>query len=233
MAKEKKQQPDVKPSKKTQKPQGVDEKASKREQEPETVQPAPVPRLNVKYASEVVPTLMKRFAYKNINQVPRLLKITINMGVGAASQDPKLIQTATAELERIAGQKPAVAISKKSISNFKLRENQAIGCHVTLRRARMYEFMDRLVSIAMPRVRDFRGLPDKSFDGRGNYTMGIKEQIVFPEIDVDKVSRINGMDISFVTSARTDEEAYELLKNLGFPFVKRETITEQPTKAAA
>lgn len=194
--------------------------------------PAPAARMQAKYKAEVVPALMKRFGYKNVNQVPRLVKIALNMGVGAATQDQKLIETAAHEMEKIVGQKPAIAKSTKSISNFKLRENQAIGCHVTLRRARMFEFLDRLVSVAIPRVRDFRGLPDKSFDGRGNYTMGLKEQIVFPEIDVDKVTRINGMDISIVTTARTDEEAYELLKGLGFPFVKREAVVEQSPKAA-
>ncbi len=198
--------------------------------EPES--PAPAPRLAERYRTEVVPALMKRFGYTNVNQVPRLLKIALNVGMGAATQDAKLIETAAHELERVAGQKPSIAKSKKSISNFKLREGQAIGCHVTLRRARMWEFFDRLVSVAIPRVRDFRGLPDKSFDGRGNYTMGLKEQIVFPEIDVDKVTRISGMDITFVTSARSDEEAYELLKGLGFPFVKRETVTDQSPKAA-
>jgi large subunit ribosomal protein L5 len=221
MAKEKKQKVDAKA------------KEGQEQQGGAPAEAAPVARLHTKYLNEAIPALMKRFSYKNVNQVPRLVKININMGVGAAAQDPKLIQTAAAELEMIAGQKPAIAKSKKAISNFKLRENQAIGCHVTLRRARMYEFMDRLISLAMPRVRDFRGLPDKSFDGRGNYTMGLKEQIVFPEIDVDKVVRINGMDISFVTTARTDEEAYELLKSLGFPFVKRETVVEQSSKAAA
>ena len=194
--------------------------------------PAPTPRLQEKYVADVVPAMMKRFGYSNVNQVPRLVKIAVNMGVGAATQDAKLIETAAHEMEKIVGQKPAIVKSKKSISNFKLRENQAIGCHVTLRRARMYEFLDRLIAVAIPRVRDFRGLPDKSFDGRGNYTMGLKEQIVFPEIDVDKVTRINGMDISIVTTGRTDEEAYELLKAFGFPFVKREAIADQNTKAA-
>ena len=194
--------------------------------------PAPTPRLQTKYSTEVVAAMMKRFGYKNVNQVPRITKIAVNMGVGAATQDAKLIETAAREMEMIVGQKPAVVKSKKSISNFKLRENQAIGCHVTLRRAKMYEFLDRLIAVAIPRVRDFRGLPDKSFDGRGNYTMGLKEQIVFPEIDVDKVTRINGMDISIVTTGRTDEEAYELLKALGFPFVKRETVADSSPKAA-
>ncbi len=198
----------------------------------EPAAPAPAPRLAERYRTEVVPALMKRFGYTNVNQVPRLLKIALNVGMGAATQDAKLIETAAHELERVSGQKPSIAKAKKSISNFKLREGQAIGCHVTLRRARMWEFFDRLVSVAIPRVRDFRGLPDKSFDGRGNYTMGLKEQIVFPEIDVDKVTRISGMDITFVTSARSDEEAYELLKGLGFPFVKRETVTDQSPKAA-
>lgn len=183
-------------------------------------------RLFVHYKKEVIPQLMKRFQYKSIMQVPKLVKISINSGVGAATQDPKILDEAVKELEAITGQKVAITKSKKAISNFKLRENLAIGARVTLRRAIMYEFLDRLIAIALPRVRDFRGVSDKSFDGHGNYTLGIKEQIVFPEIDVDKVTRINGMDITFVTTAKTDAEAYELLKALGLPFVKRQEVLQ-------
>jgi large subunit ribosomal protein L5 len=179
-------------------------------------------RLHEKFQKEVIPAMMKRFNYGNINQVPHLSKISINIGVGGAASDPKLLEAAVRDLEAIVGQKVAITKSTKSISNFKLRENQAIGCKVTLRRARMYEFLDRLMSTAIPRIRDFRGVPDKSFDGRGNYTLGVKEQIIFPEIDVDKVSRITGMDITFVTSATSDEEALELLRSFGMPFRKRE-----------
>jgi large subunit ribosomal protein L5 len=182
-------------------------------------------RLAERYKAEVVPALMKRFGYTNVNAVPRLSKISINIGVGDAASDPKLLEAASRDLEAVVGQKVSITKAKKSISNFKLRENQAIGCRVTLRRSNMYEFMDRLISLAIPRIRDFRGVPDKSFDGRGNYTLGVKEQIIFPEIDVDKVSRITGMDITFVTSATSDEEAYELLKAFGMPFRKRE-VTE-------
>ena len=184
--------------------------------------PVPPARLAKKYRDDVIPAMMKRFGYDNVNQVPRIDKIAINIGVGAAASDPKLLEAAARDLEAIAGQKPAITKSKKSISNFKLRENQAIGCRVTLRRARMYEFLDRLMTTAIPRIRDFRGIPDRSFDGRGNYTLGVREQIIFPEIDVDKVSRITGMDITFATSATTDEEALELLKAFGLPFRKRE-----------
>jgi large subunit ribosomal protein L5 len=185
--------------------------------------PAPPARLQEKYRETVIPTMMKRFNYDNVNQVPRIEKIAINVGVGQAASDPKLLEAAVRDLEAIAGQKAAITKAKKSISNVKLRENQAIGARVTLRRARMYEFLDRLMTTAIPRIRDFRGIPDKSFDGRGNYTLGVREQIIFPEIDVDKVSRITGMDITFATSAQTDEEALELLKAFGLPFRKRET----------
>lgn len=187
---------------------------------------AVAPRLAEKYKTEVIPSLMKRFNYTNVNQVPRLTKISVNVGMGDAAGDAKLLEAAVRDLEAIIGQKVAVTKAKKSISNFKLRENQPIGGRVTLRRANMYEFFDRLVALSMPRIRDFRGVPDESFDGRGNYTLGIKEQIIFPEIDVDKVSRITGMDITFVTSATTDEEAYELLKAFGMPFRKREGETK-------
>lgn len=182
------------------------------------------PRLRERYTKEVVPTLMKRFSYKNHMMVPRIEKVAINMGVGQATQDPKLLEAAVRELEQITGQKVVITKAKKAISNFKLREGLSIGCRVTLRREKMYEFLDRFISVALPRVRDFRGVPDKSFDGHGNYTIGVKEQIIFPEIDVDKVSRITGMDITIVTTADTDAEAYELLKELGMPFVKRQDI---------
>jgi large subunit ribosomal protein L5 len=181
-------------------------------------------RLAEMYKREIVPTLMKRFNYSNPMQVPRLEKISINMGVGQATQDAKLVEVAARDLEAIVGQKVVVTRAKKSISNFKLREKMPIGCRVTLRRAIMFEFLDRFISITIPRIRDFRGVSDKSFDGRGNYTVGIKEHTVFPEIDVDKITRIFGMDITFVTTAKTDQEAYELLKGFGMPFVKRQEI---------
>ena len=180
-----------------------------------------VARLQTFYKEKVTPSLVERFQYKNIMKVPKLQKISINIGVGAAAAEPKLLEIALQELAQITGQKPQVRKSKKAISNFKLREGQAIGCRVTLRRKAMYEFFDRFVSLAVPRIRDFRGLNDTSFDGRGNYTVGVKEQIIFPEIDIDKVPRISGMDISFVTSASTDEEAYALLSELGMPFKKK------------
>lgn len=184
------------------------------------------PRLMERYAKEVVPALMKKFQYTNSMMVPRLEKVSINIGVGEATQDPKLLEAAVRELEAITGQKVVVTKSKKAISNFKLREGLAIGCRVTLRRHKMYEFLDRFISVALPRVRDFRGVPDKSFDGHGNYTFGVKEQIIFPEIDVDKVTRITGMDVTIVTTAPTDVEAYELLKELGMPFVKRQEVVQ-------
>nr|BCX00622.1 MAG: 50S ribosomal protein L5 [Bacteroidota bacterium] len=189
------------------------------------------PRLQQRYEEVVVPALMKRFGYKSIMQVPRLEKIVVNMGVGEAVADRKVLDEAVEQLALITGQRPMITKAKKSISNFKLREGMPIGCKVTLRGARMYEFFDRLVTLALPRVRDFRGVSDRSFDGRGNYSLGIREQIVFPEIDIDKVSRILGMDITFVTTARTDEEAYELLKELGMPFRRREGQTATATAA--
>ena len=185
------------------------------------VEAAPA-RLASFYQESVVPALMKRFNYKSVMQVPRIEKIAINVGVGGATSDAKQLQAAINELELISGQRPAVTKARKSIANFKLREGMPIGARVTLRRARMFEFLDRFINITAPRIRDFRGFSDKSFDGRGNYTIGVKEQIVFPEIDVDKVSRIAGYDITFVTSARTDEEAYALLEEFGFPFRKRD-----------
>jgi large subunit ribosomal protein L5 len=176
------------------------------------------PRLAGKYKNEVVPALMKRFAYKSVMQVPRLEKICLNRGVNGAVNDKKLVDIAIEELSTITGQKAVPTSSKKDISNFKLRKGMPIGARVTLRGAQMYEFLDRLISAALPRVRDFKGINDKSFDGRGNYTMGITEQIIFPEIDIDKVNKITGLDITFVTTATTNEEAYELLKEMGMPF---------------
>ena len=183
--------------------------------------PPPPPRLKEFYEKEVVPALKKKFEFKSVMQIPKLQKITLNMGIGDATQDIKLLQSAVNELELISGQRPVVTRAKKAISNFKLRQGMPIGCKVTSRKARMYEFLDRFVNIAAPRIRDFRGFSDKSFDGRGNYTIGIKEQIIFPEIDVDKVSKISGLDITFVIKARNDDEARALLTEFGFPFSKR------------
>ena len=176
------------------------------------------PRLHGKYKDEVIPALMKRFGYKSVMQVPRLEKIAINRGVNGAVNDKKLVDVAIEEMTTISGQRAVATMSKKDISNFKLRKHMPIGAKVTLRGEKMYEFLDRLIAVALPRVRDFKGVNEKSFDGRGNYTMGVTEQIIFPEIDIDKVSRITGMDITFVTTAQTDEEAYELLRELGMPF---------------
>lgn len=182
------------------------------------------PRLADKYKAEVVPALMKKFGYKTIMQAPKLTKICVNRGVNGAVADKKLVDIAIEELTTITGQKAVATMSKKDISNFKLRKNMPIGARVTLRGDHMFEFLDRLIAVALPRVRDFKGINDKSFDGRGNYTMGVNEQIIFPEIDIDKVNKITGMDITFVTTARTNEEAYELLKELGLPFknIKRD-----------
>lgn len=175
-------------------------------------------RLKDKYAEQIIPALMEKFQYKNINEVPKLEKIVINMGVGEARDNAKVLDTAMADLSIIAGQKPIITRAKKSIANFKLREGMPIGCKVTLRGSRMYEFADKVISIALPRVRDFRGISSKSFDGRGNYAFGVKEQLIFPEIEFDKVDKVRGMDIIFVTTAKTDEEARELLSLLGMPF---------------
>lgn len=175
------------------------------------------------YRDKVVPELMKKFNFKNVMQAPRLEKININVGVGAATADAKLIETTVKEIEAITGQKPAVVKAKKSVSNFKLREGVNIGVKLTLRNARMYEFLERFINVSIPRIRDFKGLSDKSFDGRGNYSIGIKEQIIFPEINVDNVNRISGMDLTFVTSAKTDEESFELLKGFGLPFITRQS----------
>jgi large subunit ribosomal protein L5 len=176
------------------------------------------PRLAGKYQQEVVPALMKKFGYKSVMQAPRLEKICLNRGVNGAVSDKKLVDVAVDELSTISGQKAVPTISRKDISNFKLRKNMPIGARVTLRGEKMYEFLDRFISVSLPRVRDFKGVNDKSFDGRGNYTLGITEQIIFPEIDIDKVNKITGMDITFVTTAKTNEEAFELLKELGMPF---------------
>lgn len=176
------------------------------------------PRLADKYTKEVIPALMKKFAYKTVMQAPKLEKICINRGVNGAVTDKKLVDIAVEELNTITGQKAVPTLSKKDISNFKLRKGMPIGARVTLRGEKMFEFLDRLVSVALPRVRDFKGISDKAFDGRGNYTLGVTEQIIFPEIDIDKVNKITGLDITFVTTAGTNEEAYELLKELGMPF---------------
>jgi large subunit ribosomal protein L5 len=182
------------------------------------------PRLADKYSREVVPALMKKFSYGSVMQAPRLEKICINRGVNGAVSDKKLVDIAVDELTMITGQKAVPTSSKKDISNFKLRRGMPIGARVTLRGAKMYEFLDRLVSVALPRVRDFKGISDKAFDGRGNYTLGVTEQIIFPEIDIDKVNKITGLDITFVTTAQSNEEAFELLKELGMPLknVKKE-----------
>lgn len=177
-----------------------------------------IPRLHTKYKEEVVPALMTKFGYKTVMQAPRLVKICINQGVKGSVADKKLVDDAVKEMTMIAGQKAVPTLSKKDVSNFKLRKNMPIGARVTLRGNRMLEFMDRLISVSLPRVRDFKGISEKSFDGRGNYTFGVTEQIIYPEIDIDKVNRISGMDITFVTTAKTNEEAYELLKEIGVPF---------------
>lgn len=176
------------------------------------------PRLADKYKKDVVPALVKKFGYDTVMQAPKLEKICLNRGVNGAVSDKKMVDVAIEELSQISGQKAVATMSKKDISNFKLRKNMPIGARVTLRGDKMFEFLDRLISVALPRVRDFKGVNEKAFDGRGNYTLGVTEQIIFPEIDIDKVSKITGMDITFVTTANTDEEAYELLKELGMPF---------------
>ena len=177
-------------------------------------------RLRDKYSKDIQPKLMKENKYASVMQVPRLTKITVNMGVGEATQNAKVLEAAVTDMTQITGQKPQVTRARKSISNFKLREGNAIGCAVTLRRERMYEFLDRLVNIAMPRIRDFRGTNPKSFDGRGNYNLGLKEQLIFPEIDYDKIDKVRGMTISITTTAKTDHEARQLLTELGMPFSK-------------
>lgn len=190
-----------------------------------------VPRLKEKFNKEVTANLMKHFQYKSVMQVPKLIKICINQGVGAATQDKKLIDVAMNEMTTIAGQKAVPTKSSKAISNFKLREDMPIGVRVTLRGDRMYEFLDRFITVALPRVRDFKGINDKSFDGRGNYSLGITEQIIFPELEIDKISKIQGMDITFVTNANSDIEALELLKQLGLPFKKPTKVEAIPAAA--
>jgi large subunit ribosomal protein L5 len=177
-------------------------------------------RLKEKYKKEIVPALMKKFGYKNVMQVPKLEKIVVNVGVGEAIQNAKLLDSAVSDLSRITGQKPAIKRAKKAISNFKLKAGMPIGCMVTLRKDRMYEFFDRLVNAAIPRIRDFRGTSPNSFDGRGNYNLGLEEQIIFPEIEYDKVEKVRGMNITVCTTAKTDEEAFEFLKSMGMPFRK-------------
>ena len=177
-------------------------------------------RLQEKYQKEVIPAMIEKFGYKNIMEVPKLEKIVINMGVGEAKDNQKVLEAAMNDLSIIAGQKPILTRAKKSVANFKIRENMALGCKVTLRKAKMYEFADKLMTIALPRVRDFRGVSSKAFDGRGNYSLGVKEQLIFPEIEYDKIDKVRGMDIIFVTTANTDEEARELLRFLGMPFAQ-------------
>jgi large subunit ribosomal protein L5 len=181
-----------------------------------------IPRLKAKYQEDIVSSLKEKFQYKSVMQVPKVTKICINKGIGEAVADKKLVDHGVDELTQITGQKAVATLSKKAISNFKLREEMPIGARVTLRGQKMYEFLDRLITISLPRVRDFKGVKDKGFDGRGNYTLGVTEQIIFPEISIDKINKISGMDITFVTSAGTDEESYELLKAFGMPFTKKE-----------
>ncbi len=177
-------------------------------------------RLKDTYANEIVPAMMKKFGYKNVMQVPKLFKIVVNMGVGEAKENPKVLESAMKDLTIITGQKPVMTTARKSVANFKIREGMKIGCKVTLRGDRMYEFTDRLINLALPRVRDFRGVNPNAFDGRGNYALGIREQLIFPEIEYDKIDKTRGMDVIFVTTARTDEEARELLRLYGMPFAK-------------
>jgi large subunit ribosomal protein L5 len=193
---------------------------AKKETAPKETVKAPTPRLKDRYAKDVVPSLMKQFSYRNVMQVPRLVKVVLNMGMGEAVTNAKSLEHAVDELRRVTGQHAVITKAKKSIATYKLREGMPIGATVTLRRERMYEFLDRLISAALPRIRDFRGIPTKSFDGRGNYSLGIKEQVIFPEIEIDKVDSIHGLDITIVTTARTDEEGRALLTHLGMPFRK-------------
>ena len=190
--------------------------------QPKAAVEAPVPRLKKKYHGEVVPAMMKEFGYKNPIQVPRLEKITLNVGLGEAIQNAKVLEAAVAEVMAITGQKPVITRAKKAIANFKLREGLSIGCMVTLRRARMYEFLDRLIHVALPRVRDFKGVPDRSFDQRGNYSLGLREQIIFPEIQADKVDKPRGLTVSIVTTAKTDQEGKALLRYFGMPFASKD-----------
>ena len=179
-----------------------------------------IARLQEKYEKEVIPALMEKFQYENVMDVPKLEKIVVNMGVGEAKDNQKVLEAAVADLALISGQKPILTRAKKSVANFKIRENMPIGCKVTLRKKQMYQFADRLMNVALPRVRDFQGVSSKGFDGRGNYSLGVKEQLIFPEVEYDKIDKVRGMDIIFVTSAKTDEEAREFLRFLGMPFAK-------------
>lgn len=183
-----------------------------------------IPRLKKQYREVIAPALTDRFSYTNQLEIPRLTKIVVNKGVGEASENKKILDDAVEELRQITGQKPTVRKARKAVSNFNIREGVPVGVAVTLRDARMWEFLDRLINLALPRVRDFRGISDRSFDGRGNYTLGVKEQIIFPEVDIEKVSSVSGLDVTFVTTAETDEEAYWLLRELGMPFVRREEL---------
>lgn len=211
-----------KPAKESGKSEPKGKKASRDPEKEKYVEEKIPIRLLEYYRRVVIPELSKKFKYKNTYQVPKLEKISVNVGIGAATQDPKIVEVISKDLEHIVGQKPVITKAKKSVSNFKLREGMKIGCKVTLRKARMYEFLDRLINISIPRIRDFRGVPEKSFDGKGNYTLGVKEHVIFPEINIDNVSRQFGMDITFVTTAKTDNEAHELLKAFGMPFVKKQ-----------
>ena len=195
-----------------------------------TAAPAAMPRLKAKYRETIVPALQDEFSYANVMQIPGLVKIVVNMGVGEAARDSKIIEGAIKDLTAITGQKPSVTKARKSIAQFKLREGQPIGCHVTLRGDRMWEFADRLLTLALPRIRDFRGLNGRQFDGNGNYTFGLSEQVMFLEIDQDRIDRVRGMDITFVTSADNDEEGRALLKHLGFPFKAVDDAKKQKTK---
>jgi large subunit ribosomal protein L5 len=197
---------------------GGDKGGGEKKKPTQPARPAVPARLFLRYKAEVVPTLMKEFGYKNVMEVPRVTKVTLNMGLGEATSNPNMVSTAAEELMQIAGQKVVITKSKKAISNFKLRQGQAIGCMVTLRSARMWEFLDRLMSLALPRVRDFKGVNGKAFDGRGNYTLGLREQTIFPEINYDKVEKVKGMNVTITTTAKNDKEGKALLKHLGMPF---------------
>ena len=193
----------------------ADEKTAERDRV--TAEAPPQPRLKQRYREEIVPALVRRFGYRNVNEAPRLSKIVVSMGVGAATQDPKALENAMQDLATITGQQPSIRRAKRSIAQFRVRQNNPVGCMVTVRRDRMYEFLDRLINTALPRIRDFRGLPVESVDGRGNYSLGLREQTVFPEIDIDNVSRVQGMNVTLVTTAKTDEEALALLREFGLP----------------
>jgi large subunit ribosomal protein L5 len=227
MAKQDKPKQDAKPEKKPAPPHAQQAQKPKKEAQPQPKKeavksepqlPAPPARLAIHYREKVVPDLMQKHGYKTVMQVPRIKKITVNMGVGETTTDKKVLDAAVADMAKIAGQKPVVTKSRKSIANFKIRANFPVGCMVTLRGARMYEFLDRLVNVAMPRIRDFRGVSNRAFDGRGNYNLGFKEQIIFPEIDYDKIDMLRGMNIAITTTAKSDDEARSLLAAFRFPF---------------